>query len=907
MAEEITDAGKQARQEQLDLINQQIAAKKEEIAAVDTTIASLKDQLDPDVAGSYAAQIAALVAELSFTNYFTTEEQRSLSRFFIEMDLTEETFVATDVDQTVTGTLTALAEGQVSVSGSSISEITFPDGVDRTMYTLTGGTFSISGDTLLSGDIIRGTLDRSSEDHFVFSLYVGALYVGDKASPSGIVTMTGTLSGLASDITDVTEDEVTTREGTELSFALSDASVYVTANISDYQRYSVSMELFEYARDTLAKLATPVYEFTVESGNFIFSQEFAHFRNEIKLGSAVYLSLRDGYVITPIVIEMSLDFEERDRFSLVFSNRFRRHDNVSTLKDMVETSYSSSRSFDASRYIYNKASDQATRVSEFMSGSLDAAANTIIGAKNQSVLIDGAGIHVGGSSSDQLRIVNSMIAFTDDDWASSKLAIGRFATENGSYFGINAEVLGGKIIIGNNMVLENVNDTGSMQFRVDASGAWLNNATFLLQSEYAAPLDNGKIILDPRYGIVAGSGDLYTTEGTTVTPSFIGTDGKIELDEDGFPTNANFYLAVRDGNAYFRGTVKADAGSIGGWELADDSLHSGDGSTYVALNSSKDADSLYAIWAGANDPAKAPFWVKRDGSIYAKDGTFGGVLEAARIGGNLEALTETDPGYSEDGGWLVGCGIKVGESTTAPSGYNFYVDKDGNVKMSGNIVLGGSISWSTSNSPVHALYGRSAYSTPSGDYDSFPDSSTSGWHKTISSSDLYASYTYDGGATWTAAVKIRGEDGRDGSDGSDANVPSYIKRTYIDETNILSPTICGGKFFATGNGSFTSPDDNPAYYISNGMSGSGANATPNSPVGYISYDTSGAGDDNEAKNRVFFVTDTNVAMKIQAGGNMSLQAKDFIFVHTPLALSSDLYGTTFPSSPQVGQIYFYLE
>ena len=35
---------------------------------------------------------------------------------------------------------------------------------------------------------------------------------------------------------------------------------------------------------------------------------------------------------------------------------------------------------------------------------------------------------------------------------------------------------------------------------------------------------------------------------------------------------------------------------------------------------------------------------------------------------------------------------------------------------------------------------------------------------------MFASYTYDGGGTWTSAVKIVGTDGSDGADGSDASV-----------------------------------------------------------------------------------------------------------------------------------------
>ena len=50
------------------------------------------------------------------------------------------------------------------------------------------------------------------------------------------------------------------------------------------------------------------------------------------------------------------------------------------------------------------------------------------------------------------------------------------------------------------------------------------------------------MILDPQYGLLAGTGDLFTTEGTTVIPSFLDEDGDLILDEDGIPENANFFF-----------------------------------------------------------------------------------------------------------------------------------------------------------------------------------------------------------------------------------------------------------------------------------------------------------------------------------------------------------------------------
>lgn len=567
MAMENTPAGKSYQQTLLNDINRRIAEKTREITTQESSIVSIEQELDPENPSSYTSQIQSIAKELSVSNYFTEAEYRELSNFFIEQDITEDTFVATDISTTVSGSSYTLSNNKLTVSGSAISGIDLTSQFGKRMYTMSGGIFSLSGSNTISGNIVRGTLEISG-NRYVLSFYAGTLRVNDKTASSGMITLSGTMSGFTNDVrptmtkypTDLGEDIfITTDEGTALSFNAS-GSMYLTANVSDYQRYSVEMELYEFAVNVLSDLATPTYEFSVDSANFLFAKEFAPFRNELELGKGVYLNIRGQHPITPYIIEFELDFEERNKFSIVFSNRFKRHDNVNTLKDMIESSYSSGRNFDASKYIYNQAVGQASMVSKFMSDSLDAARNAIIAAKNQSVIINGAGIHVGGDSKFQIRIVDSMIAMSDDNWATSKLALGHFSSPDvGEYFGVNAEVIGGKLIVGNNLVIENKNDHGVMQFKVDSSGAWLYNSTFVLAKD-----NGGKILIDPKYGIVGGTNNLYTTNGTTVSPSFIDRYGNIIKDSTGMPKDSNFFLDLRDGKAYFRGTVYATDGTFSG-------------------------------------------------------------------------------------------------------------------------------------------------------------------------------------------------------------------------------------------------------------------------------------------------------------------------------------------------------
>lgn len=87
--------------------------------------------------------------------------------------------------------------------------------------------------------------------------------------------------------------------------------------------------------------------------------------------------------------------------------------------------------------------------------------------------------------------------------------------------------------------------------------------------------------------------------------------------------------------------------------------------------------------------------------------------------------------------------------------------------LGGNIYMSGSIIWGAGSSPTQAVYAASAPAKPADGtkWASFP-ASGSGWHRDYASTDHFASYTYDGGTTWTTAVQVRGVDGAQGATGA---------------------------------------------------------------------------------------------------------------------------------------------
>lgn len=670
---------------------EKLAAKTGEVAKCNSDIKKLKTDINgaETEIDRYKTDIADLAKSLAITNTdnFSEEEQLALNEYLIEDEITEATFVATSIDTNASKHY-KYTLSQFTVESSELTEV--ESETDKEIVIVSGGRlkFTIDGETL-AGDISSGTLILEEGDGLAtFSL--SNITIGDNTHPTALVSVTGVMHQTSFD-----EDSSVYSGSSTNPTNNNSLSMLITVGVTDYHKYSVQRELMEYGEEILREKAFPTYEFSLDSANFLFDPEYIEFKNNFEFGKAIYLMLGSHGRQEAPLIGLDFDFSDAAKMSMTFSNRFQRHDGRAKLKDMIGASYSSSRSFDSSKYMYKQAANKTSQVSDFMNSALNASVNNVINKTDQTVLINGAGIQVGGNNDYQLRIVDDMIAMTDNAWQSSKLALGRFVDASGNtVYGINTELLAGKLIIGESLLMENVktvkDENGSesyvTQFKFDETGAWLNNATMVFQKD-----GGGKILIDPEYGIVAGTADVFTVDGSTVVPSFLNSEGKMVLDDDGIPTNANFYLSSQDGKAYFRGEVVAGSGDIGGWKIgigdSEGRLYSGSGKSYVALNSSSVNDGNYAIWAGAEDPGSSncSFYVKRDGTVKVK-----GDLDASSFSINGE--TALDDADQITGDFLNLKGVLVGQANDP----NFYVDANGNVTIKGKITMGAgsSINWS---------------------------------------------------------------------------------------------------------------------------------------------------------------------------------------------------------------------
>lgn len=656
---------------------------RDDLAAVKAEISAKEKEINiqkKTVIAPIENKITALTTELkninqltAFSAFFSEEQIAVLDRYFKCGSLTDSTFVATNIDSYSTDGTTV--RGLVSIFNLvSLNEIRKTEYTsDKTFYSVRGGMIETSHSSFaLDAEIVRGTLEVNSDNTFVLSLYLNDGKLNNNTTFTGAtLSMTGTLGANVISSASV------------LQFKTSTANAYFTRDVTEYQKRSVALELYDYAVERLNKLSSPTFYFSVESANFLALDDFVDFAKQFELGEKVYLHI-DNNVLEPIAMSVSIDFDDLSDFEIQFSDNYRLNSKEFTLESILDQAISGSNSLDLNQYNYSNfvSSGAKTSVEQFMKSAIDAMKNNIMAGENNELKIDGTGLRCmkydeasGTYSPKQIWMAHNAIMFTEDNWESATIGIGEFTDKNfGTLYGIVLPALVGTLLAGQNLIIESEKQDGGVAvFKMDAEGASLHNASFNLYGSTGGRIDMGAIL-----GLVGGNDpdnmfvyDKFNNPTGVKTVNNKSVTKVDDLDVNDTP-NANFWLDM-DGGLYIKGVIDAVGGIFRG------SLEVG-GSTAFRV----DAQGNLKIGGTATNPN---FSVDANGNLVANSGTFKGTVYGATYkDNNGNIMMNSSQQFKSD--YLSLNGINVGNG-------QFVVDSAGNVSVSGSIKMGAgsSINW----------------------------------------------------------------------------------------------------------------------------------------------------------------------------------------------------------------------
>lgn len=420
---------------------------------------------------------------------------------------------------------------------------------------------------------------------------------------------------------------------------------YISDGLSNSEILSKAEELLEVAQKEIVKASELQVDLSTDVGNIWTIDEFKDVLDQWKCGNWIRV-ICDNDIYKLRLLNYTIKDSDFSKISCDFSSVMKISNGISDLKSVLDSAKSMASSYESVKH-QAKQADRTTKTVDIWSNlGIDTTSVPISDTENQTIVYDKHGFLCREYDEDnedykveQLKIINNVLAITDDNWQTVKAAIGKVyypdpTNSNNilSAYGVLAETLIGKIILGE--ALNIYNSQGSLKFT--ENGLVITNGinTFIVNP-------NDKDL----FKIIKGN-DVVLCVNSLGDGEF---KGKI-IAESG----------------EFKGTINAESGSIGGvngWKIINNAIYNGCNSmtstiqgTYLGVDgyrNYKDSNSYTNIQNGQIESYNGVFY----------NGEFSGNLKLGnRIlsgsNGILSSLT-----YSSGTPQLLGWDASSGSST----------------------------------------------------------------------------------------------------------------------------------------------------------------------------------------------------------------------------------------------------
>jgi hypothetical protein len=345
-------------------------------------------------------------------------------------------------------------------------------------------------------------------------------------------------------------------------------STYSLSDFYDYeQKIAMQTELLQAGNEMLAQLSFPRVSVTMSVVDFLSITDFKEWEDKLAVGDKLYLDLGattpvlriTGYSHNPD--SNSLDITVGDKHSL--------DDATFQMLELLQQSINTGSTVSFERFKYKDyVNNSKNEILEFLNNSFDISQKKITSSTNQSYVWDESGLlfrrQEGGSfSPEQIKITNNAIALTKDGFNTVSTAIGQMP--NGAY-GVAAELLIGKVILGTNLQIE----AGSNLMTMDENGIMATH-TDQLRRVLINPADGIKI--QTRANTGAGFTDKFSVDtvgNITFTGELRGTNFKSGTITGSSININNRFMVDSSGNmtatgATISGNITLAAGSSINW------------------------------------------------------------------------------------------------------------------------------------------------------------------------------------------------------------------------------------------------------------------------------------------------------------------------------------------------------
>lgn len=242
---------------------------------------------------------------------------------------------------------------------------------------------------------------------------------------------------------------------------------YISDGLTNMQLMENATEFINVASRDIVKSATSQHTISSTLKNLLTIKEFEKLVDYFDIWNWIRIEV-DGEIYKLRLVGYSINFDDLENIEVEFSDVIKGCGIVSDSKSLYGKMSSVASSYNAVTRQSEAGVKAQLQVEDWKGNGLYASVTPIISGNNNAITQDEHGMLFREYNEDydvysptQLKIINSTLAITDDDWATTKAAIGLFKyrdPESGTTktaYGVNGETIIGKLLLGEELGIYN--------------------------------------------------------------------------------------------------------------------------------------------------------------------------------------------------------------------------------------------------------------------------------------------------------------------------------------------------------------------------------------------------------------------------------------------------------------------
>ena len=252
---------------------------------------------------------------------------------------------------------------------------------------------------------------------------------------------------------------------------------YISDGLDSAKLFERALEFYEAAENEIYKSAELQHSISTTLNNLLKIDKFKPLIKSFKTGNWIRVRV-DDRVFKLRLLEYDINFDNFENISVEFSDITKIKNGVTDVKSVFEQASSMATNYSSVQRQAKQGEKSNATLNNWVENGLSTTQAKIVDSVDENLMFGKNAFWcrqydpiTKTYSDEQIKIINSTIAITDDNWNTTKTAIGKFyyidpvTDETKVAYGINGETIVGKLLIGENLIISN--DGNNLEFGAD--------------------------------------------------------------------------------------------------------------------------------------------------------------------------------------------------------------------------------------------------------------------------------------------------------------------------------------------------------------------------------------------------------------------------------------------------------